>query len=245
MANDKNEKPDFGNRKIKVIGTFVTVKSSDLELTDNTSADMRKTPGMLAFWGAAHASAVQEEIQVDARYRAWRAQMELKTVSDGKPGKKGAEPKKPSLDDVKRAVESDPTFLKCKDAIAEAAHNVALTKAVFGAYEKRANLLQSTGATKRAELENLGATTTPAEPKGKGSKGKKGKAADPTPDIEEDDEEEDDDFEEEESAATKAEADDEEVDDDDLEVDDDDDEDDDEEEEKPKGKAGKGAKGGK
>jgi hypothetical protein len=233
------ETPDFTKRKLKVMGAVVEANSADAELSSDISKDMVKTSGLIAFWSAAHASAIQEEMQVEGRYRAWRAQTELKIVGEGKPGKKGAEVKKPTLDDIKRAVESDPIFLKFKDAQAESAHNVALTKGMVVAFDKRSNLLQSVGATKRTELEKLG-VVTPAEP----AKGKRGKAAvkpDPTPDVEEDDEDEDDeDFEEEEDAET-SEAADEEDDDEDLEEVDDDE---DEEEEKPK-KGAKGAKGAK
>lgn len=237
-SKGSGEVPDFTKSKLKVMGAVVAANSADAELSDDTSKDMTKTPGHIVFWSAAHAAAIQEELQVDGRYRAWRAQTELKFVSEGKPGKKGAEVKRPTLDDVKRAVESDPTFLKFKDAIAESAYNVALTKGMVLAFDKRSNLLQSTGATKRTELEKLG-VVTPAEP----AKGKRGKAAakpDPTPDIEDDDEDEDDDddFEEDEDAET-SEAADEEEDDDLEEVDDDEDE----EEEKPKAK--KGAKASK
>jgi hypothetical protein len=238
-SKSSGETPDFTKRKLKVMGAVVAANSADAELSDDTSKDMTKTPGLIAYWSAVHAAAIQEEMQVEARYRKWRAEMELKIVGEGKPGKKGAEVKKPSLDDIKRAVEADPTFLKFKDAQAEAAHNVALAKGEVLAFDKRSNLLQSTGATKRTELEKLG-VTTPAEP----AKGKRGKAAakpDPTPDIEEDDEDEDDeDFEEDEDAET-SEAADEEDDDEDLEEVDDDE---DEEEEKPK-KGAKGAKGAK
>ncbi len=242
------------DRTIKVFGNVVHVKTDELALSDDTSKDMAQTPALIAYWGSVKGAAIREEISVDGRYRQWLASQRLKVLEETtKPDKKGVAGKKPNDDTLKAMIEADPQFVKWKDAIGQAADHVAIASVMIIALEKRANVAQSTGATKRVELDKLGATT-PVEPKA--AKGKRGKAAkaDPIPDVEEDDDDEDeddDDFEADESDEVKNDADDEEEADDDEESDDDDSDDesedeeaddDDDEEEAPKRRAKKASK---
>ena len=61
-------------------------------------------------------------------------------------------------------VEADDKFLKYKEAMARAAENVTLAKAVFNSFDKKSNQLQSKGARMRAEMGATG-MTTPETPK--------------------------------------------------------------------------------
>src|SRR4029079_16437297 len=112
------EKPDFGNRKITVMGTEITASADGVVLTGDTNKDMKQTPSLIAFWSNAHGAAVREEMSADARYRRWRAQLELSIRSGGKGGKGD---KAPNADTIKAMVESEDEFLKFKDAMAQAA----------------------------------------------------------------------------------------------------------------------------
>jgi hypothetical protein len=94
--------------------------------------------------------------KVDAFYRKWRAETTKKLMAAND---KLAEWK------LKQEVEAQPKFLEYKDAIAKSITNATLARSVFEAFKIKANVLQSTGARQRAELDSTGMVTKGVEPK--------------------------------------------------------------------------------
>jgi len=147
---------DFGKRKIKVQGQEVELDVKDGLPIANLDQDMDRVASQMAWWGSVLAAAEREQVQCDSHYRNWRGKAWLAASE--------AKTKAPPEHVIKATVESKPDFLKYKEAIATAAENVALARAVFEAYSKKANVLQSRGARQRSELGAQG-MTTPEKPK--------------------------------------------------------------------------------
>lgn len=150
----------FARQKIKVQGTVVEVlimgDGAELPIGKNLSEEMDRVAAQLAYWGAIMADAQAELTKVDAWYRRFRAQASAAVLAKDP---KAAEWK------VKNAVESTEGFVQHKEAISQAEKNVGLTEAMFRAFDKKANQLQSRGASMRSEKGAIG-MSTPAEPRG-------------------------------------------------------------------------------
>lgn len=146
---------DFSKRKITVNGTEIEFNTKTHFPVGDVSDDMRDVSSLMSWWGSVWAAAAAEQINVDAFYRAWRAQTSEKLL---------AEDPKLSVEKLKNRVEAHPEFLKCKKAIAMAEENVTLARAAFNSLDKKANLLQSLGATYREERKATG-LSTPENPK--------------------------------------------------------------------------------
>ena len=146
----------FGKRTIKVQGEPVDLDvKADLPIT-NLDKDMDQVASHMGWWGSVLGAAERERVQADSHYRHWRGQAWM-AAYEGKP-------KPPPEHVIKATVESDPKFLQYKEAIALSEENVAIARAVFEAFSKKANVLQSKGARMRAEIGAQG-MTTPEEPK--------------------------------------------------------------------------------
>lgn len=145
---------DFSKRKITVNGTEIEFDTRTHFPVGDISDDMRDVASAMAWWGSVWAAAEAERIVADSFYRAWRARLSEKLLSD--------DPKL-SVEKLKNKVEAHPEFMKCKQALALAEENVTLCKAAFNSLEKKGNMLQSLGAKTREELRVTG-LTTPSEP---------------------------------------------------------------------------------
>jgi len=145
-----NEK--FFKQTIKVMGEDIEVVTlgddSDLFISSNISEDMTKVSAQLAYWGSVLAHAKKEQVLVNAFYRRYVAQERSKIVENSS--------SKVSEWKVKDRVESSDAFIKHKQAIAESEKNVELCDKMVRAFDKKANLLQSKGASLRAELNAQG-----------------------------------------------------------------------------------------
>lgn len=108
----------------------------------NLSSEMDRVSGQIAFWGSALSSAVRERDVADATYRTWRARA-YKAIME-------RDPKLPEYK-IKALCEEHSSFLEHKTRMATAAENVVLCESFKDAFEKKANQLQSRGATKRLE----------------------------------------------------------------------------------------------
>jgi hypothetical protein len=142
----------FQNRTIEVDGQSVVVDcspDSDLWINDLTS-DMARVAALIAYWASVRASATKERRLCDAAYRSWKARAKLAVITSA-----------PKLAEWKVAaqVESEPKFLEFQAALATADSNVELCGDMVTAFCKKANVLQSRGATARQELERQGLTT--------------------------------------------------------------------------------------
>ena len=141
---------DFSKRKITVNGTEIEFSTKTHFPVGDVGDDMKDVSSAMAWWGSVWAAAEAERINVDAFYRAWRAQATEKLIAED-----------PKLSDEKRKskIEALPDFLKCKKAMAMAEENCTLAKAAFAALEKKANILQSLGANYREERRTSGMYT--------------------------------------------------------------------------------------
>jgi hypothetical protein len=184
---------------------IVQGQTIDIEIGEGTethigdiSKDMAQVGSQIAWWGRVKAAAIQELEAADAVYRNWRAQAALEALKND-----------PKLSEwkVKLVIESLKKFLEIKTAISKATENVAACDGMMQAFLKKANVLQSTGANIRAEIDN-DSLTTPVEPKEArkgaeddeddiaeswGQSKKKGKKSTPPPAPSADEEEEDED----------------------------------------------------
>lgn len=153
----------FARQKIKVQGTVVDVfilgDGAELPIGANLSDEMDRVSAQLAYWGAVAADAQAELTQVDAWYRRFRAQHAADVL---KRDPKAAEWK------VKNAIEGSDGFVQHKNAIALAEKNLGLCEAMARAFEKKANQLQSKGASKRSEQNAQGMTTPEIPREGRG-----------------------------------------------------------------------------
>lgn len=140
----------FNKREIVVDGVKVPIRTSDFAITDIDQAQRTSTE-MIAFWASVAGSAEKEAEQADALYRQWRANATNK-VLDKDP--------KTSEWRVKAVVEAHPDFLKLKNALAQAADNLATAKGLMEAAIRRANLAQSVGANVREATRKLGTGVT-------------------------------------------------------------------------------------
>jgi hypothetical protein len=146
---------DFSKRSITVAGTVVELNTKDGLPISDISADMDRVASEMAWWGSVWAAAEREAVEADAFYRSWRARKFNEFLeSDPKMG----------VDKIERKVEACEEFLKFKQAIAKAAENVTIARAIFQSFDKKGNMLQSRGAIARGELAKTG-MTTPVTPK--------------------------------------------------------------------------------
>ncbi len=146
---------DFSKRKITVNGTEIEFDTRTHFPVGDISDDMRDVASAMAWWGSVWAAAEAERIVADSFYRAWRARLSEKLLSD--------DPKL-SVEKLKNKVEAHPEFMKCKQALALAEENVTLSKAAFNSLEKKGNMLQSLGAVHREERRTSG-MATPEKPR--------------------------------------------------------------------------------
>lgn len=164
---------NFEAREIVVQGTKIVLengKGTDIYVSKNLSDDMDKVSSQIAWWSSVKAAALAEQEMVDAGYRQWRAQKAMELLGEGD--------KVPEWK-VKNEIEADKKFIGFKQAIATAAENVAAADGMLQAFLKKSNILQSLGASLRAERETVDVSTkaTKREPA-------------PTLDDEDDDEDE-------------------------------------------------------
>jgi hypothetical protein len=144
--------PKLAKRAIKVMGLevdFDVTEGSSIRIHD-LSMDMGEVAAHIAYWGHVQGTAEEEEIQVDAHYRAWRANAGKALL---------AKDSKLSEAKVKMLLEADPEFLRHKHAEAEARRITTTAKTMVAAYEAKSRALQSVGARERAELESTGLVT--------------------------------------------------------------------------------------
>lgn len=132
----------FKRRVIKVQGVSIKIEPEEYVINDIDDTQ-RKVSKQMAFWSSVWGAAVEEQVKADAFYRAWRAE---RTEALLKKDPKLAEWK------VKAEIESDPLFLKMKQAIATAADNVTTAEHIWKTLDKRGNLSQSLGAKTRNEI---------------------------------------------------------------------------------------------
>ena len=131
-----------------VAGERVTADLDDDLTIAHVGHEMRTVAAQMNRWGAVWAASEAEYEQLDAMYRAWRGSM-VEAILSGNP--------KQSEWKVKAEIDSDPGFMKHKNALAIATRNKVRCKAVFQSFETKARLLQSKGAAARMELERTGA----------------------------------------------------------------------------------------
>ncbi len=150
---------NFEEREIIVQGTKIVLengKGSDIYVSKNLSDDMDKVSSQIAWWSSVKAAALAEQEMVDAGYRQWRAQKAMELLGDGD--------KIPEWK-VKNEIDADAKFIGFKQAIAKAAENVAAADGMLQAFLKKSNILQSLGASLRAERDTVEvATKTRREP---------------------------------------------------------------------------------
>jgi len=141
----------FETRTITVLGDSVEFDIRDGFPITDISDDMSKVASQMAWWGAVHAAAEREKIEVDAHYRAWRARETENFLKQDS---------KLSVDKLRAKVEALPEFLRFKKALAQAEENVILARSAFEALSKKGNMLQSRGAMEREERGKIGIRTT-------------------------------------------------------------------------------------
>lgn len=145
----------FKKFKIKVLGEKIVVDvDEELDIVDINN-DMAQVASKIAYWGAIWASAEGELISSEAFYRNWRAKLG-KTLS--------AADSKMTEWKIKQEIESDPTFLKIKQGMAQAQKNVTTAKMMCEAFRSKASMLQSKGAMQRAELDATSMRTPSKKP---------------------------------------------------------------------------------
>jgi hypothetical protein len=129
-------------------------RKKELEIGYDLSDQQDKVAAQIAYWGEVWAASEAEELEADAAYRHWRAKLKEELVS-----------KNPKLSDAKMMakIEATDTFIKFKRAIAQAKQNSIICRTRMQAFEKKANLLQSRGAQRRAEYEATGMNTPTKE----------------------------------------------------------------------------------
>ena len=140
--------------KLVVNGKEVKFKREELQIGYDLSEQQDKVAAQMAYWGEVWAASEAEELEIDAAYRHWRAKLKEELIA-----------KNPKLSDPKimAKIEATDTFVKFKKAIAQAKQNSITCKTRMQAFEKKANLLQSRGAQRRAEYEATGMTTPTTE----------------------------------------------------------------------------------
>ena len=148
---------DFSNRKIRVDGQLIPVKTgkgSDFVNKDISSA-MDRVASLIAWWASVRGAAIQEAEMADASYRQWRAKMVIEVLA-----------KDPKLAEwkVKAIIEATPKFVSYKKALSLAKENVEVASGMVRAAEKWANVLQSRGANLRAERRSQGMHTPDYDP---------------------------------------------------------------------------------
>jgi hypothetical protein len=155
-ADDKvSPREHFGRPRINVGGhELVCHVDAELDIGDVTEG-MTKVASQMGFWASVWASAAEQQMDVDAHYRAWRATRTRELLSEDP---KLAEWK------LKAELESDPNFLKYKRAIAHAERAVILARGMFEAAEGKSRVLQSRGAMMRDEMHATG-MSTPTSPR--------------------------------------------------------------------------------
>jgi len=144
----------FRTPSLTVNGHTVSL-DTDVDLhVGHLSGDMDRVASQMGYWGAVWSAAVEENINVDARYRAWRAQQTKAILAD-----------QPSLAEwkVKASIEAHPDFVKFKAAQAIAERNKVMAESAFKSFDKKGNVLQSKGAMARSELDKTG-MHTPGKP---------------------------------------------------------------------------------
>lgn len=149
---------DFNKRTVVVQGTEVVLDSgpgTDIYVSKDLSEEMDKVSSLIAWWASVKAAAIEEQERVDAMYRRWRAQTVLQLLRD--------EPKLAEWK-IKACIEAHDDFMKFKAAVAKAAENVAAADGMMQAYLKKANILQSRGASLRAEKDRTTVRTMDSDP---------------------------------------------------------------------------------
>jgi hypothetical protein len=140
----------FSKREIVVSGEIISLDTGADLLIRDISTDMDNVASQMAWWGSVQALAECEKEQVDAQYRKWRAEKILEV-----------DPKFTAPEwRVKALVEADDEFLAHKAEIARTIDNALAAKAMFMAFEKKANTLQSRGANQRTERDKAGGVRT-------------------------------------------------------------------------------------
>lgn len=146
---------DFSKRTIVVLGQKVELNTVDGLPIADISIDMDRVAAQMAWWGAVWAAAERQKIEVAGKYRKWKSIALLEAKARGE---KDAEWK------IRAHVEGSEGFLAFQDEIALAEEAVVLSKNVFDAFSKKANMLQSRGAIQRGTIERQG-LNTPAKPR--------------------------------------------------------------------------------
>lgn len=146
---------DFAKRTILVLGQKVElVTESGFPITD-ISTDLDRVAAQMAWWASVWAAAERQEIEAEATYRQWKSMAMLNALNVNP---KDAEWK------IKLHVEGSEMFLRHQKEKALAKEACVLAKGAFEAFSKKANSLQSRGASERGIMERQG-LTTPANPK--------------------------------------------------------------------------------
>lgn len=140
----------LGKRSLIVSGETVDLDHSDLEIND-IDETQRKTSSMIAYWASVYGSAEGERVSVDAFYRQWRAKAAEAILK--------ADPKLSEWK-VRNKIEASDDFLKIKTLLAKAIDNAITAKGVFEGWNKRSNLSQSVGASKRETMKKTGVDYT-------------------------------------------------------------------------------------
>jgi hypothetical protein len=132
---------------IKVDGEqIIAPVVADLTI-EEIGEDMDMVAAQMGYWGNVLAAAEEAAMAADAAYRSWRGNLGTKLLEDNA---KLGEWK------VKQLVDASPQFLEHKAAIAKAQRAITVCDRVFQAFAKKANVLQSRGATERSVLERTG-----------------------------------------------------------------------------------------
>jgi hypothetical protein len=128
---------------VQVQGEEVVIDHEEGTVAD-LDLDMDNVASQMSYYGDLWSQAEEEAIQADAHYRAWRAEYGEKLLN--------SDPKLAEWK-VKQKVEASPKFLAIKERLAKAKRNVTILRAHFDALNKKASILQSKGAMRRAELD--------------------------------------------------------------------------------------------
>jgi hypothetical protein len=146
---------DFAKRTIVVLGQKIEVDTNDgLPIVD-ISNDLDSVAAQMAWWASVWAAAERQELATDGEYRQWKSRAMLAAL---------AKAPKDSEWKIKAVVEGSDGFLKFQSNKALARDAAVLSKAMFDSYAKKANALQSRGASEREQIERQG-MTTPVSPK--------------------------------------------------------------------------------
>jgi len=136
--------------EIVIDGEVIEFELDDFKI-GNLSSDMTNVASSIAWWGVLKGRSLRERMMIDAHYRAWRATKQEQFCSDKK--------SKPSDSVIKAHIESDKKFLQLKTKLGICDEAISVCTDNIRALEKKANMLQSLGATNRVVYEKNGLTT--------------------------------------------------------------------------------------